>query len=258
MATSKIEKTNPRLRFNLFKKAEDELTAQLLDHEKEIKRLIAELGTVRNLLDEASSDIEQKQAEELEDEREKLEQQREALEEMVSTSQQKRQEPQEEEEINFMDNYTPVTTERLTMAASYSTRQELYSLQQKEEWTPDDAYKFFEISQAVQTTREYSFSTPIQENITQTYDLIKNVAQSRQQDITANYDATKVEEFKPYQSTTTQQVFNPQTSTADDIKQYDNLESTLTSNKPVFNEQQSQNKGLLKTENIKEKYKLDK
>ncbi|MGM5480518.1 MAG: hypothetical protein ACQESC_03595 [Nanobdellota archaeon] len=198
----KPEKTDPRLRFNLFKKAENELKFKLREHEKEIKRLLAELETIRNLIEEAGDDIEQKQQEQLENERENIEKQRVALEEFIRKSEESRNENEDETITELPDNYTPITAQRLTTATSYSTRQELYLLQKKEEWTPDDAYKFFEISDAIRTTQTYDFSTPIQENISQTYSLLQDVISKREEEIESKYDSTLASKVDTYNTTT--------------------------------------------------------
>lgn len=198
--SSEFQKTDPFLRYNLFKEAEGKLLDDLKEHEREIKRLLAELETIRNLLEEASDDIEESEQKRLQREHEKVEKQRRALEEVVSESAETRNEESSEEAEAFADNYTPITSQRLTRAASYSTRQELYQLQGKDSWTPDDAYRFFEISDAVKTSQQYSFSVPIQENVNRTYDLIKDVAKQRRTDIENNYDSSKVRFTPEYQT----------------------------------------------------------
>ncbi|MGM5481084.1 MAG: hypothetical protein ACQESE_01595 [Nanobdellota archaeon] len=267
------QKTDPHLRFDLFKKAEGRLLENLREHEREIKRLMAELETIRNLLEEASDDIEEKDQERLENERERVEEQRRALEEVVNESSEMRREGENERQAQELpDNYTPVTAQRLTMAASYSTRQELYQLQNKEEWTPDDAYRFFEISNAVQTTQQYSFSAPIQENITQTYDLIRNVADQQRNQIEMNYDSSLADRIQTYQSPTTSSQFSA-SSTADnrpqspDITQnYTTLDTQLspepntqhTGSIPQNPEPSTADNTLDTSEDLKNKYKPNK
>ena len=274
------QKTDPRLRFDLFKKAEGRLLNSLQEHEREIKRLMAELETIRNLLDEASDDIEDKEVERLQKEHDQVEKQRRALEEVVNESAEMRRENEQEQEAQELpDNYTPITSQRLTMAASYSTRQELYELQEKEEWTPGDAYRFFEISNAIQTTQQYNFSTPIQENINQTYEIMRNVAEQQQNQIEMNYNPSMAEQVQTYQTPTSNQqtayttippenrTFSPEQNTlnttpsANFSENYSTLDRQLDSNQnptqnTTTNAMSSSNNNL--DSGLKEKYKPNK
>ncbi|MFP4195208.1 MAG: hypothetical protein ACLFSN_00400 [Candidatus Woesearchaeota archaeon] len=249
------QKTDAHLRFDLFKKAENRLLEDLREHEREIKRLMAELETIRNLVEEASDDIEDEEQERLEEEQERVEEQRRALEEVVNESAEMRRE-EEQGSSELPDNYTPVTSQRLTMAASYATRQELYELQEKEEWTPDDAYRFFEISDAVRTTQQYSFSAPIQENITMTYDLLQNVAERQQGNINENYNPSLAGRIQTYQPPRGSEQERGGASLNADNENYRTLDRQLFP-QPVTRtvETDSSNRGFSDHDNLKEKYK---
>ncbi|MFW5865798.1 MAG: hypothetical protein ACOCU6_01755 [Nanoarchaeota archaeon] len=263
------QKTDPHLRFTLFKRAENTLVEKLKEHEREIKRLLAELETIRNLLEEASDDIEQEDIDELKKEHARIKKQQQALEEMVEESAKARDPKRSDEQNNPSSTYTAITPERLTIATSYSTRQELYQLKEKEEWTKADAYRFFEISDAVKTSQQYSFSEPIQENVEHTYSLLKDLAKTKSDEINSTYNpaiaTAKLDQYKQSSQAdtiqtdrTTSGLTNTTAFDSSFKKEYSTFEGNLSSPRQT-EQQENQEKNIStpdsKRSSISEDYK---
>ena len=173
------------MRIGLYEEAERELSIKLKQKEKELKTLLAELQTTRNLLDEAAHDREEEQ-ETLTLAKEK----KENLEEEIQSLEQVTQNVTQELTDRNETPYNAISQEEMTMATGYDARKDLYNLMYKTSWTSDDANRFFTISEAHRVANDYDFNPLVRENLDQTYNVIQQVVNRQQEQIKATYQPT--------------------------------------------------------------------
>ncbi|MCF7798574.1 hypothetical protein K9M74_01585 [Candidatus Woesearchaeota archaeon] len=178
-------KTSSRMRIGLYEEAERELLAKLKQKEKELKTLLAELQVTRNLLEEATHDREEEQESITSAKENKA-----SLEEEIQSLEEVTQNVTRELLDQKQTPYQAISQQELSMATSYNTRNDLYNLMYKTSWTPDDANRFFTITEAHRMANDYDFNPLVRENLNQTYTVIQQVVQKREEQIKATYQPT--------------------------------------------------------------------
>jgi len=179
------QKTSSQVRIGLYEEMQRELMIRLKQKEKELKTLLAELQATRNLLEEAEHDREEEEESlaSAREKRESLETEIESLEEVTKNV--------TSELINQNQiPYKTISQQELAMATSYDARNNLYTLLYKTSWTSEDANTFFAISDAHRMANEYDFNPLVRENLNQTYNVIQQVVQKREDQIKATYQPT--------------------------------------------------------------------
>lgn len=183
MAEQAPTKTSSQVRMGLYEEAERELLLKLKQKEKELKTLLAELHTTRNLLEEAAHDLELDELKETTQKKEVLKKEIQNLEEVAKSVTQ--------ELVNRNQQpYQTITQQELNLATGYDARKDLYNLLYKTRWDVDDAKRFFTITQAHHMANDYDFNPLVRENLDQTYKVIRQVVEHQQEQIKATYQPT--------------------------------------------------------------------
>lgn len=181
---------SPEFRLGTLRKEEAEVARRLREKEKEMRVLLAQLEVLRDLIEEAGHEIQdeayQKAIEGMEKQREAQEKEVKNLDELVSESAKAVEGTSSEDEGPA---YTAITAQKLTLATGTKSIERLYELAYATgEWTKEESKQFFEISEAVRTSRNYDLADALKQNVDQTYKALQFVAEQKREEIDRNYN----------------------------------------------------------------------
>lgn len=180
-------KTDPKLRFSILKRSEEDILQKLAETEKQLKILLAQLTATRNLLGETEQEIEDNSYERTTTQLKKEKEEVDALEEVVAESQEAIRKSNKKEEFS---TYTSITGQHLTTATSYDSIKRLTELAYTHnEWSEEESKQFFQIRDAIHRVQGYNLSEPLQETIEQAYQAVQLVEERKPEQIALNYDS---------------------------------------------------------------------
>ncbi len=214
-------KTDPKLRFSLLKRSEEDILGKLAETEKQLKIFLAQLEATRNLLNQAANEIQEETFERTKTQQEKEQEEVDALEEVVAKSRDAIDKSNNKEQFS---TYTSITGQRLTTATSYDSLKRLTELAYaSNEWSDEESKEFFQIREALHQVRGYDLSEPLQETVEQTYQIIQLVEEKKPEQIALNYDATYAIQ-RPLNLNQTIQNMNQENKSQEEIKPIEQID----------------------------------
>ena len=141
--------------------------------------LLSEIKALRNIKKGLSAEIVEDVAEEYEEEHQRREEQIQSIDQLVDDVKSVTT-PSNPLYNSAEPAYNSISeTDRVAVASDSRTIGELYALAEKENITPEDRNRLFDITNAIVRSRPYELNPAIQDRVDTAYQTVKNIISSR-------------------------------------------------------------------------------